>query len=317
MLENYPTIRFFQSRYETYLYDTSGRYQQRQVSSILNRFLDLFPEKRSPLDFYSMDVRDYLLLRKRQSLSTNSLKWELTALRRFFDWIQERLEVPFPNPARTKGLSPGKQRPTYKTPRVLSTGDLARLLSVCRNNLERVILLFCSTTGILPRELRELRWDHFDLERRLLKAPGVRSTQPRELPLREDVVELLRQRRGLPIPFPENHQYLRNKLQEIRERAGYDWVTFYTLRHTFAMNLLASGASRDELTTALGLVSPAGLLIYLTPPEGGSILRHLKDLPLLAEPALPTNHGHNSEEHQTPDASPPEESDCLQPDLAS
>lgn len=109
-----------------------------------------------------------------------------------------------------------------------------------------VIVPLLLIPGCRKRELRDARWEHVDLERRVWHIPMSKPGRARNVPLSSSVIEVFRtleRWEGCPyvIPNPATLRpwgKLHHQWDAIRNRAGLDGVRILDLRHSFASKLL-------------------------------------------------------------------------------
>ena len=154
-----------------------------------------------------------------------------------------------------------------KVERYLSREELARLASTLseaehqRTEMPSVIsaLRLLIFTGCRRGEILGLRWEHLDLERRLLLLPDSKTGQKTIL-LNEPAMEVLRGIERQPDnphvivgKFPGTHlENLKDPWGRIRKAAGIEDVRIHDLRHTFASFGVAAGFSLPILGKSLG-----------------------------------------------------------------
>ncbi|RKT84170.1 Site-specific recombinase XerD [Saccharopolyspora antimicrobica] len=147
------------------------------------------------------------------------------------------------------------------------------------------LVRFVAATGERAGEALGAHWKDFDAEAKKLRMSGnliqargrgtVRNSgksesADRDIPLADWCVEMLLERRAkLGKVDPEspiftntkggylNFQNLTNRVWlPFRKRAGYEWVTFHTLRKTFATLLDGAGMTAREIADLLGHSNP-------------------------------------------------------------
>ena len=125
-------------------------------------------------------------------------------------------------------------------------------------------------TGARKSEIRKARWEHINLEQRILTVPVSKSGKARHIPLSDEAVEVFRsipQVPGCPWVFPGHAPgkplsdiYLFwNKL---RRKLGLQGIRVHDLRHTFASLLVNAGHSLYEVQKLLGHSDPRTTMRY-------------------------------------------------------
>lgn len=174
-----------------------------------------------------------------------------------------------------------KQNDTSKPIKVLNQIEQAKLLRCLYQETDicKVGILLCISTGLRLGEICSLKWADVDLKGKvlyvnttvqriavdgmasrtsLLEGSPKSSFSQREIPLSEDIVELL-------LPYynpaaiyvlneskPMEPRTYQNKFQSYLKMAGVEKKNFHTLRHTFATNCISSGTDVKSLSEILG-----------------------------------------------------------------
>lgn len=163
-----------------------------------------------------------------------------------------------------------------KKRRTLSASEIDRLLAVTADNLHDAILLQANL-GLRPIELWRMSWGDIDFERKQLwvesyKRGAAGGTSRHALPMPKPVVDMLKRRRRdqYENKTPGRKDLVFGQRKGVREyelvfkaaakRAKLDhWeeVSPYTLRHSFATNLLQHGATLKDTQALLRHSNPA------------------------------------------------------------
>jgi len=169
--------------------------------------------------------------------------------------------------------------PTIKTPQVerkfITKDELQSLLSNCKNEDLRDIIMVAFMTGMRRGELINLRWEQVNLGLRIVSLNNrihlTKSRRIRTVPLSDDVLEILRNRfanktNEYVFTFNTNKWsgHLQNMFYKIviatfGENSG---VTFHTLRHSFASHLVMSNVHLLAVSKLLGHTDIATTQIY-------------------------------------------------------
>ncbi|MBS1867136.1 MAG: tyrosine-type recombinase/integrase [Acidobacteria bacterium] len=126
----------------------------------ISRFLS-FAKTKSVLRINHFDVQEYLALCAASGQSPKAVRGALYALRVFFDFLNLGGLVKWV-PPRTVKLRPIKRH----IPRVLSYAEIRRLLRATKTHHERALLEFLYGSGCRTSELRNLRVQDIDFEKR-------------------------------------------------------------------------------------------------------------------------------------------------------
>jgi integrase len=135
--------------------------------------------------------------------------------------------------------------------RFLSREETERLKAAADEHL-LPLLRAALLTGMRRGELLGLTWDRVDLERRMIRLEHTKSGDPRDVPINDDLAELLDELprydhgrvftyRGRPIDS------VKKSWEKTRRRAKLPDVRFHDLRHTWASRLVAAGVDLYEL----------------------------------------------------------------------
>ncbi len=125
-------------------------------------------------------------------------------------------------------------------------------------------------TGARKSEIRKARWEHINLEQRILTVPVSKSGKARHIPLSDEAVEVflsIPKVPGCPWVFPGRAPdkplsdifLFWNKL---RCRLGLQGIRVHDLRHTFASLLVNAGHSLYTVQKLLGHSDPRTTMRY-------------------------------------------------------
>ncbi|WP_114966374.1 tyrosine-type recombinase/integrase [Alkalilacustris brevis] len=126
------------------------------------------------------------------------------------------------------------------------------------------IIRICMLTGARVGEVRQARFEQFNLELGIWSKPASATKQRRihRVPISEDVAAIVRQRqllvpKGSPWLFPgdvpgQPVREIRRFWIRIRKTAQIEDVRIHDLRHTFASLLVSGGASLEMIGKLLG-----------------------------------------------------------------
>lgn len=211
-------------------------------------------------------IRDYLVhLAEEERVSRSYQNQAISAVRFFCEKVlREPQEVrDIPRPKKPKRL-----------PRVLSRGDVERMLAATSNRKHRAIIALLYSAGLRVSEVVRLRPSDLDEERKLLLVRRAKGGKDRVSLLSDRALEVVREyRQGQQVgkwlfPGPGKGRHLTARtVQRIVERAGRRAglerkATPHTLRHTFATHLLEAGVGLRHIQELLGHASSRTTEIY-------------------------------------------------------
>ncbi len=171
--------------------------------------------------------------------------------------------------------------------RFLSTEEIASLaaaLDAAEDRRAADIIRMCMLTGARLGEVRQARFEQFNLEHMSWSKPPMMTKQRRahRVPISDETAAIVRQRqlsvpRGTPWLFPgdvpgQPVQEVRRFWAQIQKTCGLSDVHIHDLRHTFASLLVNGGASLEMIGKLLGHSQMQTTLRYA----------HLMDSPLRA-----------------------------------
>jgi integrase len=160
-------------------------------------------------------------------------------------------------------------RRRMETPRerYLSQDEIARLaaaLDMAEDDRASGIIRLCMLTGARVGEVRQARFEDFNLEHLSWTKPATTTKQRRvhRVPISDEAAAIVRQRRlavakGSPWLFPGDApgqpvQEIRRFWARIQKEVGIEDVRIHDLRHTFASLLVSGGASLEMIGKLLG-----------------------------------------------------------------
>lgn len=142
----------------------------------------------------------------------------------------------------------------------LDAGTEAALLEAAAPWCRPAIRLALAT-GCRQGELVALRWRHVDFDSSAVVVESSKSGDSRRVPLRRDVLQELRDRKGAPddpvLPNEANNvpiaaTNLSHAFKAAARRIGRPDLRFHDLRHVAGTRLLSSGANLQEIAAILG-----------------------------------------------------------------
>lgn len=261
-------IRELQAQYERHVcLTTSGRSYEKYARA-LEHFMKKFPEKRGPRDYYSTDIEDYKILRLREGKSPTYVRYELSVIRNFFQWMLDYRDglIEY-NPASEVRVARTERTPlSVRPPEIYKT--IFDLLEPSRDG----VLLFALLTGLGPKDIARVERSDIDFDRAML-------LRPRPMPLRADLLELLR---GFPEGrlFPK-YNSVSASLKKAVNRAGYKAIRFPDLQRFFMTTLLRHGVSIDTVEQLVGWRRERLSPFHRGPSSEAEIRAALEHLPRL------------------------------------
>lgn len=162
--------------------------------------------------------------------------------------------------------------------------SLAAALDAAEDRRAADIIRMCMLTGARLGEVRQARFEQFNLEQLSWSKPPAMTKQRRvhRVPISDETAIIVRQRlllvpRGTPWLFPGDTpgqpvQEVRRFWAQIQKQTGLAEVHIHDLRHTFASLLVSGGASLEMIGKLLGHSQMQTTLRYA----------HLVDSPLRA-----------------------------------
>ncbi len=143
-------------------------------------------------------------------------------------------------------------------------GKLAEALDRAEDQRAATIIRMCLLTGARLGEVRQARFEQFNLELLSWSKPASTTKQRRihRLPISQEVAAIVRQRqlvvpKGCPWLFPGDVPNqpiveIRRFWRAIQRETGLEDVHIHDLRHTFASLLVSGGASLEMIGKLLG-----------------------------------------------------------------
>jgi integrase len=143
--------------------------------------------------------------------------------------------------------------------RRLRSGELERLgeaLAKTRTPLLGPIVRFAIETALRRAEILNLQWHHIDFTRRTAHIPWSKTGISRTIPLTDNALTILRERRqvsvGSNVVFPTTPVALRLAWERLRRRASLADLRFHDLRHEAISRFCELGLSLAEVALISG-----------------------------------------------------------------
>lgn len=221
------------------------------------------------LDLEDISIEEMGLLRKtliEKGLSPSRIKLSIGLLHRVLQYAfaAKRRSLPAPD---LKLLAISKKQREKPAIEPFTLEEVARIIEACPLQYKAIFTVW-AWTGARPSELAALTWSDVDLERGsitickgLVKGKWAGSTKTgnaRLVPLVSGALAIMRslpQRDGLVFTTGTGHPIDHNLATIFKhacKRAGVKHRRSYMLRHTFASNALAAGASMMFVSGTLG-----------------------------------------------------------------
>jgi len=154
------------------------------------------------------------------------------------------------------------ERERFLTPEEI--GRLAKALDAAEDQRAAGIIRLCMLTGARVGEVRQARFEQFNLDLGSWSKPAATTKQRKihRIPISNEVATIVRQRQlvvpsGNPWLFPSDTpgqpvQEIRRFWKAIQTEADLPGVRVHDLRHTFASLLVSGGASLEMIGKLLG-----------------------------------------------------------------
>jgi len=145
--------------------------------------------------------------------------------------------------------------------RYLDSDELARLMPVLVEDDSQIarIIRFLLATGLRLGECLNCRWEHVNIEQRVMKIPGTqaKSKKTDSIPLNAAAIEVLSEcSKDFPYPFVnlstgKPYVSIKKRFHRLMEEAKLENVTAHVLRHTAASIMINSGRSLYDVQRVL------------------------------------------------------------------
>ena len=172
-----------------------------------------------------------------------------------------------------KKYSIDRPRSERTLPVVLSTTEVADILTQVNNLKHKTLLMVAYSTGMRISELRNLKITDLDSQRKQIKIEQGKGKKDRYTLLSDKVLPLLREyyKGYKPKKYlfegPKETQYSTSSMQiilhmAVRKAGIKKKVTMHTLRHSFATHLLEQGTDVRYIQSLLGHENTKTTQIY-------------------------------------------------------
>jgi site-specific recombinase XerD len=225
--------------------------------------------RQSPQKITAEMIEDYLLyLKNDKDLAAESCRLALTGLRFFYAHILEKqIAVGFSLPQKPRRL-----------PSVLTKQQVAGIISAPGNLKHRMILMTTYAAGLRAGEVRQLKPEHIDSERMLIKVVDGKGRKDRYTMLSKKLLAEMRHYYKACRPqqylFPSTVKKRKDKplsyaavrciYEAARKKVGVkNGEGIHTLRHSFATHLLEAGYDIRKIQVLMGHSRLSTTMIYL------------------------------------------------------
>lgn len=226
--------------------------------------------QQSPLKVTDKMIEDYLLyLKNDKGNAPNSCSLVLTGLRFFYlNVAKKKITVDY-----------SLRKKPRKLPTVLTMEQVGKLIRACSNLKHRLILMTAYSAGLRASEVRNLKPEHIDSQRMLIKVEGGKGDKDRYTLLSEKLLPQLRDyyKKYQPKTYlfppssapigkrkPLSYGAVRCIYEKARKKAGLTkGEGIHTLRHSFATHLLEAGYDIRKIQVLMGHTRLSTTMIYL------------------------------------------------------
>jgi len=223
----------------------------------------------SPEIITAEQIDDYLLyLKNEKGYAPSSCHSVLSGLRFFHQNILDK--------ALSVNFSPGNKR--RRLPTVLSKEQVAKIINIPKNPKHRLLLMTTYAAGLRASEVKQLKPEHINSERMLIKVENGKGRKDRYTMLSVKLLAELRdyyrkcrpriylfpssfkKRQGKPLSY----EAVRRVYETARKKAGVKrGAGLHTLRHSFATHLLEAGYDIRKIQVLMGHTKLSTTMIYL------------------------------------------------------
>jgi len=265
-----PLPNICQSYLDYYAQSSSPRGKQlgyaKRVAMALHNYLE---ESNTPLKGITIDHIDAFLAEFNAPLARSSQRFYRTYLRHFLTYLHHHRGI------LKRDLAPlvvgSASYAQAKPPKFLRADEVVRLFAAAKfettSDLRTHAMLHLAyTLGLRPSEISMITLDDIDFSEGQLRVLDRKSNSPVKLPLPEQTVKAIAayiiggrvksSHRALFLDIVGPHNPVKpntvsRSINELMRAAGLT-STAYWLRHTYAQNLLESGASIFEIKQMMG-----------------------------------------------------------------
>lgn len=247
-------------------FTTKGEITRIGLIGAIKRVLHTFKPNMMISDF-TIGRFEGFVLNELERYAPGSVRQRVVKLKRIFnvavrhEWIRVNPIAMFRFPKKVESRS-----------RVVTQEEFKRLLAATvERPLYHDVILVGYYTGMRLQEVTGLRWDEVDLEKRVIRlsAQRTKAQKSRVIPLHDDVINVLNQRRGQDPVFesPSGREVKKWKIhfttwRSICDRAGVEGIVFHDLRRGATVNMAKAGTPERLRKAVLGHSSSEVHAIY-------------------------------------------------------
>ena len=199
-----------------------------------------------------------------RKVSSATVKRDLVLMGHVFEVARKEWGIHVYNPVRDIKLpADGRARN-----RRLEAGEESRLLAACleaHNGCLLPVVQLALETAMRQGELIRLRWEHIDLNRRIVHLPDTKNGESRTVPLSTPAANVLHtlphSLHGQVFPGLTTEAIKRAYIRAVR-RAGLEDLRFHDLRHEATTRLFEKGLNIMEVASITGHKDLRMLLRY-------------------------------------------------------
>lgn len=209
-------------------------------------------------DITKEDITNYLLIKKTQGASNNTIVANISAIRGLFSWMSRNYPLQ-QNPARFIE-SPKKEK---TIPHVLNSDDIIKAVEFEKNQDIKLAIMIMVSTGMRVSETRTLTYEQINesTAQAIIKGKG---NKERTIFFPSYIIESLKLRgkqEGDVFQGWEDREF-RYAIYLAFDRIGVK-MSPHLLRHTFASSAINKGMRLDVLREILGHTSISTTQIYM------------------------------------------------------
>lgn len=227
------------------------------------RFISHF-HSRNLQEISNLEIQEYLNdIVLRMGYSHSTLNLQISAIRSFYNLVFRisLQDIELPRPKAVKDL-----------PKVLSMGELQRMIEGCANKKHQLIITLLYSTGMRRAEILELKITDIDLESGTIRVHG-KGNKFRTAYISKNLHKLLTGylKAYKPVDYllegQSGSQYSETSIAKVIQRAAKKAginkrVTPHMLRHSFATHLISKGSALPYVQKLLGHSNIKTTLIY-------------------------------------------------------
>jgi len=242
------------------------RYANNTVRSYINCFESFINHYKNEelLNLNENNIRDYLQKLVLEKRSNSYINQSINAIKFYY-------EIVLGMPNRFYAIE--RPRKEHKLPKVLSKEDILEIIDNTNNIKHRCIISLLYSGGLRRGELLNLKLDHIDSKRMLIRIEAAKGNKDRYTLLSKSVLKDLRvyYKQWKPTNYlfesPSKKQYSAASVVKILNRAAIKSgikkkVTPHMLRHSFATHLLENDTNLRHIQLLLGHKSSKTTEIY-------------------------------------------------------